>query len=180
MDLFDPKPKLNELHGQAIPDSLLKNVRFAFIQKETARLMGSPRKFKQHGQSGMVFSDLLPNIAQCADDICMVRSMHTESFNHHPGQLFMNTGLPTFGRPSMGSWLNYGLGCVHEVFEQQMEEVRLRNALERINNNDIILKFPDRLTPLSFPIIVDGLSRYNLSSEKFEDRVKKMQKQLEK
>jgi ATP-dependent Lhr-like helicase len=68
----------------------------------------------------------------------------------------------------------------HEVFEQQMEEVRLRNALERIQNNDIILKFPERLTPLSFPIIVDGLSRYNLSSEKFEDRVKKMQKQLEK
>ena len=68
----------------------------------------------------------------------------------------------------------------HEVFEQQMEEVRLRNALERIQNNDIILKFPLRLTPLSFPIVVDGLSRYNLSSEKFEDRVKKMQKQLEK
>ncbi len=68
----------------------------------------------------------------------------------------------------------------HEVFEQQMEEVRLRTALERISNNDIILKFPKRLTPLSFPIIVDSLSRYNLSSEKFEDRVRKMQKQLEK
>ena len=68
----------------------------------------------------------------------------------------------------------------HEVFEQQMEEVRLRTALERISNNEIILKFPQRLTPLSFPIIVDGLSRYNLSSEKFEDRVRKMQKQLEK
>jgi ATP-dependent Lhr-like helicase len=67
----------------------------------------------------------------------------------------------------------------HEVFEQQMEEVRLRTALERISNNDIILKFPDRFTPLSFPIIVDSLSRYNLSSEKFEDRVRKMQRQLE-
>ncbi len=67
----------------------------------------------------------------------------------------------------------------HEVFEQQMEEVRLRTALERISNNDIILKFPERLTPLSFPIIVDSLSRYNLSSEKFEDSVRKMQKQLE-
>ena len=67
----------------------------------------------------------------------------------------------------------------NEVFEQQMEEVRLRTALERIQNNDIILKFPQRLTPLSFPIIVDGLSRYNLSSEKFEDRVRKMQNQLE-
>ena len=68
----------------------------------------------------------------------------------------------------------------HEVFEQQMDEARLRTALERISNNDIILKFPTRLTPLSFPIIVDSLSRYNLSSEKFEDRVRKMQKQLEK
>lgn len=68
----------------------------------------------------------------------------------------------------------------HEVFEQQMEEVRLRTALNRIQNNEIILKFPQRLTPLSFPIIVDGLSRYNLSSEKFADRVRKMQKQLEK
>ncbi len=67
----------------------------------------------------------------------------------------------------------------NEVFEQQMEEVRLRTALERIQNNDIILKFPQRLTPLSFPIIVDGLSRYNLSSEKFEDRIRKMQNQLE-
>jgi len=68
----------------------------------------------------------------------------------------------------------------HEVFEQQMEEVRLRTALERIGSNDIILKFPQQLTPLSFPIVVDGLSRYNLSSEKFEDRVRKMQRQLEK
>jgi ATP-dependent Lhr-like helicase len=67
----------------------------------------------------------------------------------------------------------------HEVFEQQMEEVRLRTALERISSNEIILKFPDRFTPLSFPIIVDSLSRYNLSSEKFEDRVRKMQRQLE-
>src|SRR6266702_4804479 len=67
MDLFDPKPKLNELHGQPLPESMTRNVRFAFIQKESARLLGSPRKFQQHGQSGMVFSDLLPNIAQCAD-----------------------------------------------------------------------------------------------------------------
>ena len=67
-----------------------------------------------------------------------------------------------------------------EVFDQQMEEVRLRNALQRIQNNRIIIMFPQRLTPLSFPIIVDGLSRYNLSSERLEDRVKRMQRQLEK
>jgi hypothetical protein len=112
LDLFDPKPKLNELHGQKLPDSMTKNVRFAFIQKESARLLGSPRTFKKHGQCGMDFSDFLPHLATCADDIALIRSMHTEAFNHHPGQLFMNTGVPTFGRPSMGSWLTYGLGSV--------------------------------------------------------------------
>jgi hypothetical protein len=110
MDLFDPKPKLNDLHGQPLPESLWRNVRFAFTQPATARVMGSPRVFTRHGQSGMVFSDLLPQLATCADDICMIRSMHTEVFNHHPGQLFMNTGVPAFGRPTMGAWLNYGLG----------------------------------------------------------------------
>lgn len=110
IDLFDPKPKLNELHGQKLPESMTRNVRFAFIQKETARLLGSPRKFKQHGQSGMIFSDLMPRIAEHADDLLMVRSMHSEAFNHHPGQLMMNTGVPSFGRPTIGAWLNYGLG----------------------------------------------------------------------
>jgi hypothetical protein len=110
IDLFDPKPKLNELNGQKLPESMTKSVRFAFIQKETARLMGSPRKFKKHGQCGMDLSDFLPHLSTCVDDIALLRSMHTDSFNHHPGQLAMNTGVPTFGRPSMGSWLTYGLG----------------------------------------------------------------------
>src|SRR5262249_13978891 len=110
IDLFDPKPKLNGLDGQKLPDSMTKNVRFAFIQKEGAVLMGSPRKFARHGQCGVELSDFLPHLATCADDIALVRSMHTEAFNHHPGQLLMNTGVPTFGRPSMGSWVNYGLG----------------------------------------------------------------------
>jgi hypothetical protein len=110
MDLFDPKPKLGDLDGQKMPDSLTKEVRFAFIQKESAVLMGSPRKFKQHGQCGMELSDLLPHLSTCADDIALVRSMHTDQFNHHPGQLMMNCGVPLFGRPSMGAWVNYGLG----------------------------------------------------------------------
>jgi len=110
MDLFDPKPKLNELSGQALPESMTKNVRFAFIQKETARLMGSKRTFRPHGQSGMVFSDMLPNLASCADDMLMIRSMHTDQFNHHPGQLLMCCGRSTFGLPTMGAWINYGLG----------------------------------------------------------------------
>src|SRR4051812_22382385 len=73
IDLFDPKPKLNQLHGQKLPDSMTKNVRFAFIQKEGARLMGSPRKFTKHGQCGMDMSDFLPHLATCADDIALIR-----------------------------------------------------------------------------------------------------------
>ena len=110
LDLYDPKPKLNELHGKALPESMLKNVRFAFIQKESVKLMRSPRTFKKYGQCGMEFSDLLPHLGQRADDILMVRSMHTEQFNHHPGQLMLQCGRGDFGLPSMGSWLTYGLG----------------------------------------------------------------------
>jgi hypothetical protein len=111
IDLFDPKPKLNELHGQALPESMTKNVRFAFIQKETVKLMGSPRKFARCGECGMELSDFLPHLATVVDDVAFIRSMHTEQFNHHPGQLMMNTGMPLFGNPSIGSWLNYGLGA---------------------------------------------------------------------
>src|SRR5438128_3577277 len=110
IDLFDPKPKLAELNGQKLPESLIKNVRFAFIQKEGAVVLGCQRKFKKHGQCGMELGEWLPHLAGCADDICLIRSMHTDTFNHHPGQLMMNTGVPTFGRPSMGCWVNYGLG----------------------------------------------------------------------
>lgn len=110
LELFDPKPKLNELHGQKLPESMTKEVRFAFIQKESAVLMGSRQKFRPYGDCGTEMSELLPNVGSCADDLCLIRSMHTEAFNHHPGQLMMNCGVPTFGRPSMGSWLNYGLG----------------------------------------------------------------------
>ena len=94
MDLFDPKPELNRLHGQPLPPSMLENVSFAFIKKESARLMGTPRKFVRYGECGMEMSDLLPRIGACADDICLIRSMHTDQFNHLPGQLMMNCGSP--------------------------------------------------------------------------------------
>ena len=114
IDLFDPKPKLQELHGQKLPDSMTEKVRFAFIKKETAVLWGSKRTFKKHGACGMELSDFLPNIGECADDICLIRSMHTDAFNHHPAQLMLMSGVPRFGRPSMGSWLTYGLGSESE------------------------------------------------------------------
>lgn len=110
MDLFDPKPQLNKLDGQPMPDSLLNEIKFAFIQKEAARLMGSPRTFQKYGECGMDLSDLLPHLSTCVDDIALVRSMHGEQFNHLPGQLMMLTGSPLQGWPSLGSWLTYGLG----------------------------------------------------------------------
>ena len=110
MDLFDPKPKLNEMDGQAMPESLLEGVKFSFTNKESARLLGSPRTFKKHGQCGMDMSDLLPNLSRHADDIALVRSMHGDQFNHLPGQLLMLSGSPLRGAPTLGSWLNYGLG----------------------------------------------------------------------
>lgn len=114
LDLFEPKPKLNELHGKPLPAEMLDKVRFAFIKKESAVLMGSPRKWSKHGECGMDFSDFLPQLSTCADDILMVRSMHTEQFNHHPGQLLLSCGRASFGLPTIGSWLTYGLGSESE------------------------------------------------------------------
>jgi hypothetical protein len=111
LDLFDPKPRLNEMHGEKLPESMLKNVRFAFIQKDTVKLMGTKRGWARHGQCGMELSDLCPNLGSVADDVLLVRSMHTDQFNHHPGQLMMQCGRPIFGLPCMGSWLTYGLGA---------------------------------------------------------------------
>jgi hypothetical protein len=109
MDLFDPKPALQKYHGQSLPPSLTKDLRLAFI-KPTAAVLASPRTFTPHGQSGIEFSDFIPNIASRADDICLVRGMVTDAFNHHPGQLLMFTGSQQFGRPTLGAWVLYGLG----------------------------------------------------------------------
>lgn len=110
IDLFDPKPKVNELDGQLMPASLADKLQFAFIKKDTAKFMASPRVFRSHGQCGMELSDLLPHLGGCADNLTLIRSMHTETFNHQPGQIMINTGTPLVGRPSVGAWLTYGLG----------------------------------------------------------------------
>ncbi len=110
VDLFDPKPRLKQLDGQKMPDSLTRNVRFAFLQKDTAKLMASPHPFRRYGRNGLEMSAMLPHLGSCADDLALVRTMHTEAFNHHPGELLMYTGSPQLGRPSIGSWVNYALG----------------------------------------------------------------------
>lgn len=109
LDLFDYKPKLNELNGQPCPESYYKGQQFAFI-KGVPKLLGTPHKFAQHGQSGQWISNLLPHTAAMADDLCVIRSMHTDQFNHAPAQLMLHTGSPRLGRPGMGAWVSYGLG----------------------------------------------------------------------
>ncbi|HKQ40476.1 MAG TPA: DUF1501 domain-containing protein, partial [Verrucomicrobiae bacterium] len=109
LDLFDYKPKLVEMNGKDCPESLFKKDRFAFI-KGVPKLLGTPHKFAKHGQCGMELSSLLPHLATIADDVALVKSMHTDQFNHAPAQLFLHTGAPRQGRPGMGAWLTYGLG----------------------------------------------------------------------
>ncbi|HZT41532.1 MAG TPA: DUF1501 domain-containing protein [Chthonomonadaceae bacterium] len=112
LDLFDPKPKLNQYNGQSIPEEFVQGERFAFI-KGTPKLLGSPHTFQKQGKSGIEISHLLPHLATIIDDVALVRSLHTDQFNHAPAQIYMNTGTQLIGRPSMGSWLTYGLGSVN-------------------------------------------------------------------
>lgn len=110
LDLFDPKPELNKRHGQSLPKDVLDKARFAFIKPDTVKLMGTKRVFKPYGQCGMELSDYLPHLGTVADELLMVRSMQSDEFNHHPGQLLMQCGVSRFGMPTTGSWINYGLG----------------------------------------------------------------------
>lgn len=110
LELFDHKPKLREMHNQPAPDSFFpKEKSFAFIGKG-AKLLGPNREFRRYGTGGMTVSELLPHIASIADDLCFMRGMTTDVFNHGPAKLFMNSGFQAPGRPSMGSWVTYGLG----------------------------------------------------------------------
>ena len=113
LDLYDYKPELVKRNGQDCPDAFLKGKRFAFTTG-VPKLLGTPRKFAQHGQAGVWLSDALPNLSTVADDLCVIKSMHTDQFNHAPAELLLYTGSPRSGRPSMGSWITYGLGSENE------------------------------------------------------------------
>src|SRR6516165_1098584 len=109
LELFDPKPTLQRLDGQTVPESFTRGRRFAFIRPD-AKLLGTRRRFAKAGRSGADISELLPFHREIVDDICILKGMKTDVFNHGPAKVFLNTGSPQFGRPSMGSWIVYGIG----------------------------------------------------------------------
>jgi hypothetical protein len=113
LEMFDYKPVLGKHDGEVAPDSILEGKRFAFMgtfAENKPRLLATKREFKQHGKSGLWASDLVPEIGAVADDFAMVRGIQTDNFNHAPAKCFMNTGSIRFGRPSIGSWVTYGIG----------------------------------------------------------------------
>ena len=110
LETFDYKPKLDELHGKPMPESFTKGQPIAQLRGQQLKVQGHMTKFNRHGESGQLISDYLPWTAKMADDICIINSMLTEQINHEPAHTFMNTGTGISGRPSMGSWINYGLG----------------------------------------------------------------------
>lgn len=113
LDMFDEKPELVKRHNQPCPPEVTRDRDFAFIGK-TSTLAGSPWKFAQHGQSGQTMSELLPNLATVADELAVIRSIHSEEINHAPAQMFLHSGFGRGGRPSFGSWVTYGLGTENQ------------------------------------------------------------------
>ena len=112
-ELWERKPELQKLNGKPIPPSLMEGKRFAFMESFTQnppKLLGTKRKFKRYGQSGTWVSECFPHTAQVVDGLAFIKSLHTANFNHAPAKIMMNTGTPIFGRPSMGSWVSYGIG----------------------------------------------------------------------
>lgn len=116
MDLLDNKPELKKRTGQELPDEIRKGQRLTGMSGNQASLpmVGSPFKFSKHGKSGLEFSEILPHTAKIADDICVIKSMHTDAINHGPAVTFVQTGSQFPGRPSMGAWAQYGLGSENE------------------------------------------------------------------
>lgn len=110
LETFDYKPKLDQMDGKPMPESFTKGQPIAQLQGQALRVLGHQTKFRKYGECGQYVSDFLPHTAKMVDDIAVIRSMVTEQINHDPAHTFMNTGTVISGRPSMGSWVNYGLG----------------------------------------------------------------------
>ena len=113
LDLFDYKPELQKRNGELCPKEMFEGKQLAFIRSRPS-LLGTSKEskyeFKKCGKSGIRISNLLPHLQTVADDMCFIRTLHTEQFNHAPAQMFMQTGFERFGRPSLGAWTNYGIG----------------------------------------------------------------------
>ena len=110
LDTFDPKPLLIKRDGEKIPEEIVKNHEFAMIKESRPKLKGSDWKFHKKGKSGIEVSELFPEVGNVIDNISVIRSVYSDTFNHDPAVMFMNTGSVRFGRPSLGSWLSYGIG----------------------------------------------------------------------
>ena len=116
MDLYDYKPKMGDWYDKDLPESIRKGQRLTTMTSGQARFPIAPSKFKfaQHGKCGMWVSELLPHTAKMVDDMCFIRSMHTEAINHEPAITYMQTGNQVTGRPCLGAWVSYGLGSLNQ------------------------------------------------------------------
>jgi len=184
MDLFDYKPKLNELNGQEIPASVRGKQRVTLMTRNQTNFLvaGSPLKFARHGQSGQEMSELLPHTAKIADDIAIIRSLYTEPINHDPAVTFLLTGGQLAGRPSMGCWLSYGLGTENSdlpAFVVMLSGTPTQPALSRYWHNGFLpgkhqgvqfrsqgdpvlyLTNPDGIDPGNRKQIIDGVNALN-------------------
>ena len=165
LDLFDPKPELVRNDGKMVPDELIKGQRFSFINPRS-KLMGSPYKFGKHGECGMEFGELLPNLARLADRTTLVRSVHTDNVNHTPAQVMMATGVERPGRPSMGAWVTYGLGSentdlpafvdMYSGKSQSRSPLKPSGFLPSVHQAVTLRSGPDPVYYLSDP---DGMNR---------------------
>jgi hypothetical protein len=179
VDLFDPKPLLHTHEGKPLPESLTRGKRFAFIS-DSAKVKASRYRFGKYGACDMDFSELVPHLATCADDLTLVRSMQTDSFNHLPGHYLMSTGSRQFGRPSVGAWILYGLGSAsrdlpgyvvltsgtvrggganwsHGFLPPRYQGVRLNNQGDPVLN----LSSPPGITPVAQRATIDALGQLN-------------------
>jgi hypothetical protein len=134
VELFDPKPKLTELTGEKLPESFFARERFFSIKRDQSLVMGSRTGFRRYGQSGLEMSELLPHIGACADDIALVRSMHTDQFDHGPAEILFSTGQDAPGRPSAGAWVTYGLGSESQELPGYVVLMTGRGPVARSSN----------------------------------------------
>lgn len=168
IDLFDPKPLLVERDGEAIPKSIIKDHKFAMIKESDPKIKGSPWEFTRHGSSGLPVSELLPLTAGVADELCVIRSVHTETFNHGPAISFQTTGSARYGRPTLGAWLSYGLGSQSDdvpAFVVLKSGVKLQPLLESYWSSGFLpsqhqgVEFRPQGDPVLFLSNPEGVSR---------------------